>query len=283
MSISAKVILHSVSPEGYEIATVALTCHRFIAPEVGTHREISKSASSSRAIPIDRMLRMVLEDPAIPVHWGKAQKGMGALEEIAPSLHESVLADWLEARDCMVRIARRMAAKGLAKEVCNRLLEPFGWITYILTSTSWANLLSLRRHPTAQPEFQEAVGCLLTALNESRTPQLLQPGQWHLPFTTPEELAEYGLDTTRKCSAARCARASYLRHDGTTPDVTQDLGLHDRLVSAVPPHMNPAEHQATPTEDRTLWGNLKHWGSYRKTIPNEYSREFPDLLGWKPS
>ena len=37
---------------------------------------------------------------------------------------------------------------------------------------------------------------------------------WHLPFITDEDRAAFDLDTLRRISVARCARVSYLTHDG---------------------------------------------------------------------
>ncbi len=55
-----------------------------------------------------------------------------------------------------------------------------------------------------------------------------------------------------KLSVARCARVSYLTHEGKPPNVDDDLKLYDRLVGSVPLHASPAEHQATPD----LWGSI---------------------------
>lgn len=47
-----------------------------------THRVFSRNSSSSRAIPIEKMVQQVENDPVIPVYWGKNQKGMQAKEEL---------------------------------------------------------------------------------------------------------------------------------------------------------------------------------------------------------
>ena len=44
-------------------------------------------------------------------------------------------------------------------------------------------------------------------------------------------------------SAARCARVSYLKHDGTAPSIGDDLALFERLASGTPIHASPLEHQ----------------------------------------
>lgn len=73
-----------------------------------------------------------------------------------------------------------------------------------------------------------------------------------------------------KISAARCCRVSYLKHDGTSPNVDEDLFLFQRLAGSVPLHASPLEHQATPMYDRTFAsGNLFGWTQYRKLWEHE--------------
>ena len=81
-------------------------------------------------------------------------------------------------------------------------------------------------------------------------------------------------------SVARCARVSYLTHDGQTPDYKKDLALYERLVGSSPLHASPAEHQATPDyvvagEHVYMWmnphlhGNLNGYKQYRKMLAGE--------------
>jgi hypothetical protein len=59
----------------------------------------------------------------------------------------------------------------------------------------------------------------------------------------------------KKISAGRCARLSYLTHDGKR-DYKEDIALHDRLVASG--HMSPTEHLARPmTRDE-----FDHFGRY---------------------
>ena len=51
---------------------------RFIHAEFMTHRQFSRNASSSRAVPIGRVIQEVMDDTAMPVSWGKNQPGMQA-------------------------------------------------------------------------------------------------------------------------------------------------------------------------------------------------------------
>jgi hypothetical protein len=107
------------------------------------------------------------------------------------------------------------------------------------------------------------------AKNES-TPQILQPGEWHIPFgdkidETKAVDAWWNHDTMKEVKApshehaflqtklriatARCARVSYLNFEGKD-DYDADLRLFERLIEAKPEHWSPTEHCARAmTED----------------------------------
>lgn len=105
-TITATVIADSVSENGKRITTMQLRYPRWIHPEGRTHRllkitedefdisdilsieprtpslmedpNLSRNASSNRAIPVSKLIQDVLDDPAIPMFWGANQKGMQA-------------------------------------------------------------------------------------------------------------------------------------------------------------------------------------------------------------
>ena len=67
--IEAKIIADSINPQGDRITTFLLTYPRFIHSELLTHRVFSRNSASSRAIPFEKMVKMVEEDPFIPIAW----------------------------------------------------------------------------------------------------------------------------------------------------------------------------------------------------------------------
>ena len=71
--IKANIILDSISPDGVRLTTLELIYPRFIHSEFMTHRMFSRNASSSRAIPVQKMIDRIRNDPAMPIHWGQNQ------------------------------------------------------------------------------------------------------------------------------------------------------------------------------------------------------------------
>lgn len=306
MTITAKIVAHSRHfMHGNEdlhvpdLITYLLRYPRFIHAEVMTHRMFSRNASSSRATPVARIIDDILRDPAMPVHWGKNQKGMQADEETDYPIFINTFYDadgvpdhhtmeyvpeqaWLFARDRAIEVARAFDSAGYHKQVVNRIIEPFSHITVAVTSSNFDNFFSLRRHKDAQPEIKVLADAMWDALQLS-TPSLLSPGQYHLPFVTADDIA-LGLsqDELVQISVARAARTSYLTHDGRVPNAEEDLKLYVRLVGSAPLHASPAEHQATADEPIYVTPNVARYENehlsgnfapgyiqFRKTLPDE--------------
>lgn len=269
-TITAKVIEDSIAENGVRLTTLQLCYPRFIHAEFMTHRVFSRNASSSRAIPVAKMIEQVRNDPAMPIHWGKNQAGMQANEELAPMAQESARQLWMQAARDAASVAQVMADVGLHKQVANRILEPYQYMHVIVTATEWENFFELRNHPDAQPEIHALAKVMHFALAESR-PVQRQENDWHLPYVTRAERVAFNndLDLLLKLSAARCARVSYLTHDGQTPSVEKDVALYDRLVGSKPLHASPIEHQATPLPEADMWsGNFRGWLQNRKIVEN---------------
>lgn len=276
--ISAKIVADSISEHGIRLTTMELNYHRFIHSEFMTHRMFSRNAASSRAIPIEKMLEQVQENPAMPIHWGKNQPGMQAREECNNlvgmdwdyyndwDVKGSREAAWIEASNNARNKALAFSFSGYHKQIVNRLLEPFQYIKVIVTATEWDNFFKLRLHEDAQPEIAQLALRMKEAMGAS-SPVTLLPGQWHLPYIQEEDCLRTTTDNFVKLSVARCARVSMLNHDGSNPHVEKDLYLYDRLVGSTPEHASPSEHQACPMPsdvDFTTKGvsHLDKYGNY---------------------
>ena len=262
-----KILADSVNTAGNRLRTFCCTYPRIIHSELMTHRLFSRNAASSRAIPVEKILDMVMTNPFIPIHWGAAQKGMQAYAEVADKA--SCEREWLKARDHAVEQARRLLDLGLHKQVVNRILEPWMWITTIISTTSLKHFELLRAHEAAEPHFQKLARMMVSAAAYSDA-TLLFPGEWHLPFLRlTEGDSELSEENRLKVCTARCARVSYLTHDGRR-DVEEDIKLHDRLLENG--HWSPFEHvaQAAPGVQS---GNFEGFVQYRKHFLGEFVRD----------
>ena len=144
--IKTEIVGHSLSPQGDELISVLCTFPRIILAEVNTHRMLSKNTSSSRAIPFEKMVESVQNDPFVPIAWQKDHKGMQGTEYLVDRKHENAVYEWLKARDFAVKQANIMNSDGVTKQLANRLLEPFMWTTMLITGSKegWDNFFELR-------------------------------------------------------------------------------------------------------------------------------------------
>ena len=250
---SAKVICDSVSPAGVRLTTMEVTFARFVLAELNTHRTFSRSSASSRAIPARKQIRRVVDNPFVPLVWASERPGMQGGDELAGWRKPAAHAAWRAASLGAAGMARVMVGLGVHKSIANRLIEPFAEHTAIITATDWANFFAQRCSPLAQPELRVAAEAMRAALGASQPVPVVRDG-WHLPYITDEDyveakargLGDAAVIETMKCvSVARCARVSYLTHDGRR-DIEVDLALYQKLVEASPPHASPLEHVATP-------------------------------------
>lgn len=265
--MQAKVVADSVNPTGDRLTTMQVTMHRFVLAEFNTHRVFSRNSASSRAIPVSKQIERVREAPAIPIEFGTNKPGMQAGETLEGQAEEDARSTWLAARTFAANCATELEKLGVHKQVTNRLLEPFMWHTVIVTSTEWEGFWKQRVSELAQPEIRAAATLMLDVYNES-IPVEVGYGQWHLPYIDDDERETLGLEQTRMVSAARCARVSYLTHEGVR-DFEKDLILFSRLVEADPPHASPLEHVATPVVTQSL-GNFTGWAQLRHTYWPDY-------------
>lgn len=255
--ISVNLIKHSVSEAGKQIYTFECVYPRYIHSEVMTHRVFSRNASSSRAIPINKLSQEAIENPVGFVYWGKNKKGMSAKEELTGMRLFFAKLIWrLTAKLCGYS-AILLSKIGLHKQNTNRLIEPFTRIKTLITTTELNNFFELRDHKDAQPDIRELARAMKKAMAKSK-PQLLKKGEWHLPYV--DSKSSDMLET----SAALCAQVSFRALDDNEEKLKR---IYKALIIDRPVHASPTEHQATPLDDpKGRDANFVGWKQYRSGI-----------------
>ncbi len=286
MGYGVKVLLDSVNVKGVRLVSWELTYPRFVHSELMTHRVFSRSAASSRAIPIEKMIGRIETDPAMPVKWGKNQAGMQADEVFEGKDVTDAIQLWLGARNDAVKHARKMQLFGLHKQIVNRVTEPYMWITTLMTTTFHANWFEQRDHSAAEPSLAHMATLMHYAYWLSK-PTFIQPGDWHMPLLPDRAALEsegydvsnesglyafhetpYAGGSLQHISGGRCARVSYLNHNGIR-DPQDDVQLYRRMAGSAPAHRAPLEHVAQSRDSTDRFGNFEGWKQLRHFIPNE--------------
>jgi hypothetical protein len=299
----AKILADSISPAGIRFTTFQIEYPRIILAELNTHRMLAKNSASSRAIPFKKMVEQLT---GRPVRFGAANKGMADAGPHDALINGYTAEQWWDlAKLSATRFSDEFHEAGFAKQIYNRLTEPFQMMRTVLSGTEFDNFFWLRNHEAADPTLHELARVMWEARQQS-VPVLLQPGEWHLPYVptlvssdgsgafyylNDDDVGTTGhipLEQARKVSSARCAAVSFRNIDY---GLEKCIEVYDRLVGDDRKHASAFEHQATPAKhnkcivgqpdaweegishmdrDYQLWsGPLRGWVQYRKLIPGE--------------
>ena len=310
-NISAKVVCDSISEQGIRLTTFEIEYPRIVMSEFNTMRAISKNSSSSRAIPVSKMLEHTKNINLKPVYFGSKKSGMQAGDELSGQNLTDAQAVWEGALINAVADAKLLDNIGVAKEVTNRLVEPFQLVKVVCTATDWDNFFNLRLHPDSDPNICMLAYKMYKAMEESK-PYELKEGEYHLPYVNvgwngkgemcyfDEDFNFVELEQAIKLSAASCASVSY-RTEGMTLEKADKI--FDMLIKAEVIHSSPFEHIGTPVKPKynelgyvrvncsepQSWeegvthmnkqgqlcsGNLRGWVQYRHLLPNNTSWKF---------
>lgn len=265
-----EVLADSIGPCEIRLTTVRYRAPRFILAQINTHRQFSRNAASSRALSTEKILQSTTIEPA----WRYRAKGMqpaGPMDERDAWFAERC---WRDALGDSIQAVKDLLTVNCAKEIVNRLLEPFMWVEGVISSTSWDNFLVLRAsdengETEAQHEIQVLADLIRDVLAQS-TPQRLQTGQWHLPYHDPERDKDLSEEQQRRVCVARLARATTYAN---TKEYShkRDLRLFDRLVKP-PIHASPLEHIAQATRPSKVVNEIACWAEEQGFRPHVIGR-----------
>ncbi len=228
--IKVEIVADSINQQGDRLTSLVLTYPRIIHAEMMTHRMFSRNASSSRAVPVQKMIEAVKNNTFCPFEFQKAHKGMQGSEYFTDEDKEDCIKLWLESAELALQQAEKMKEKGITKQIINRILEPYQYYTILITGSKegWNNFFELRcpqytmgtsdgfyksrkdllkAYPAGESVLSHDLYWLslnkgqaeihMMALAESiydamneSTPEQLKEGEWHIPFEDKIQIAE---------------------------------------------------------------------------------------------
>lgn len=257
--IKTKIIADSINYVGNRLTTWELSYPRYIHAEVMTHRVFSRNAQSTRAIPVEKAIQLVIDNPVEPIFM-ENQRGMQADTPLTGEILKKAITNWKSSQKLAIAFAKEMNHLGVHKQVTSRILEPYSHIRVILSSTEMENFFRLRIAPDAQQEI-----CVLAeSMKRDMTLSIprVRGTSWHLPYISSKELLNIPLDYLIQASVARCARVSYLNHDKTNPNIEKDMELYSMLKESR--HLSPFEHVAIPSGKSN--SNFVGWKQHREDL-----------------
>ena len=230
---------------GSRVTLFRVTYPRIVHAELIRHRQFSLGdwsicSSSSRAIPLDRMIEQYCN--YYPTKWRKHQPGMQPNEddEYTELEIKELNSIYAELRQMNIDYATRIHRDyKVAKEQVNRWVEPFSDITHLMQATErvFKNFFELRTEKGAQWEIRELAREMEKQYNEA----VPFKRNYHVPFIDVDlnEMNKDEIEVALDISSARCARTSYFNHDGKEPNTVDDLKLAKQLKTDK--HMSPFE------------------------------------------
>jgi hypothetical protein len=254
--ITATIIADSISKAGIRFTTYEIQYPRIILAELNTHRMNPKNSASSRAIPAAKMFEQLT---GRPVRFGGNQAGMQDNGEHNALVNGYTAAEWWRlGMLSMKNFAQAFSEAGFHKQIFNRLTEPFQMMKTVISGTEWNNFFYLRWDEAADPTICELASVMKEA-REASTPQVLEAGQWHLPYVFAEidslngkqsyflddncDSDSISLDDAIKVSCARTAAVSFRNTDY---GLVKCIEVYERLVNSGKLHGSALEHAATP-------------------------------------
>lgn len=263
-NIKAEIIAHSRNIEtGDELITYRLTYPRIILAQLNTYKSLVKITASSRAQPFNKVVEVIENDPFIPLAYQRAHKGMQGTEYFTDEeeIRQRDL-EWLTARDKAVEQAKKLNDLGVTKQVTNRILEAYMWVTQLVTGTreAYEHLFNQRcpeyeiggvkgrskkemgldlsdeewltcNKGHAEIHFMDLAEKMYDALRDSE-PKELKPGELHIPYLdTPLMTPDLFPEDVIKYSCGLTAHTSYTTiGDGTKMTIEKARGLFDHCL-----------------------------------------------------
>lgn len=218
-SIAANMSVKS----GTVLRTFEIELPRIVLAEFNTHNAVSKNTSSSRAIPNAAIIEQLEKNLFVPEYWGKNQAGMKAKEELDEEAKVKAYDIWLDCGRSVIESTKKLQALNLHKQLSNRISECFHYVKICASATEWNNMLHLRNHEDAQPEIHDCARGI-AHLIDTVTPNVLKPGEWHLPYYYDGTWRDDGdgldnmgnsLNDARMISVSCTAQTSYRKNDDT--------------------------------------------------------------------
>ena len=154
--IKAEIITHSKREStGEEIITYKLTYPRIIHSELMTYHMMSVNSASSRAIPVDKLIKVIEENPFYPMAYQRKHSGMQGNQYFTSQEDINKCNElWKESMEESIRVAKKMLEAGISKQIINRTLESYQYHCCLITGTreSFEHLFEQR---CPQYEFED--------------------------------------------------------------------------------------------------------------------------------
>lgn len=230
------------------LITVAGAIPTQVLAELNTHRCLSKSAESTRAVPAAEYLsRIVSDGPYVPPPLRRSKSMQGVAGLLPAEEADAWYRSRVKAFDDAVGHHKKEMESGVHKSIPNRLLAPFSFTRLVITGTyaGWMSVFDKRVSVDADVGFQAFISRCYRAILGS-TPRV---SRIHCPFVEgPGNANDQDALNIFDLSVSCCASISYGGIRRKTPE--ESKRMVDRLMTDQ--HWGPFEHQALSKDAEVL-------------------------------
>jgi hypothetical protein len=243
--IQVEMIKDSVSESSVRLCTMRLTYPRIIHSHVLLHRDRVRTVKSQG----------VEAGLFVPLKFKATDGG----DDISEPVKACKI--WSDAYKAVLECCNQLQSIGTSERLTRVLLQPFQYVTVLMTATEWQHFISIIKN--IEEYHAVLLANTINAVLHESIPELIQPGHWHLPFISKDEL-NLGLDYVKKLSASRCVQFGRDLKSYSTKSYSDLVTRKDWV------HL---EHVCTPSlTPASYCGPLKGWTTFRSQIPLEYWR-----------
>jgi hypothetical protein len=156
-----------------------------VLSEFNTHTILSRNSASSRAIPVKKQLRRVLDDPYIPFYWGKNVPGMQAPEPIPEERVFEARRIWLLGRNrAMITTLGELLGYDKLDWACLEVTDHDQHGVTRLPDTEQEVALEKLVDLAVEILEDEDEADLILNVHKQLANRLLEPFMWHTIITT---------------------------------------------------------------------------------------------------
>ena len=141
--INATIVADSICNKN-RITSMILTIPQIVVKELLRHRMFSFSSSSMRAIPFKKVIGDIKENMFVPLAFQQHHSGMQGDSYLTDTEFENAKQQWISSGIKACEEAEKLYNLGVTKQLCSRIIEPFGYAKILVTATEYDGFFELR-------------------------------------------------------------------------------------------------------------------------------------------
>jgi hypothetical protein len=270
MQVSVLAATRAPAMRSHGLVTLDVLLPGWVQREVLTHKRISRSFVSARAMGTMRAVSLGFYMPSVFYTQGE---GMTASD--VPVVDQDVAREsWRRLCQAGADTADLLSSLGACKEQANRMIPDAKMMRGLLTATEdgWTKFFALRVNRGADRAMIE----FATMVRDAVAGAAWRESDLHIPYDVEVDAmgwTDYSMDDRMRISGARSARMSYARPGkGKTDEALAATLMGDGHWSAFEhsavwcPHPLPSAICSKPADVVDTEGHIVGWSNYRSRV-----------------